>query len=687
MSIEYSFVADEKNESFSFQSKTTSFGIDHIHSKDIKSFYVNFSKQAFFDTGLLPVDGSGLLSIRSAGSHTQIGYQHKPGMYYINWGGYEGDPNAQKIYVAQPYRIVIADIYNNNILGARTFYSPVPITYPDAPLYHVNLPNINCLGYRGNGVGWICLYHNEDISHYPFNEKIAKILDRCSGTEAYNDVNMSETDGPRIYRSKNKPSYLYIPSEWEKHSDKNGVDWTLDPDLWIPVLVKGIDTQGYHDDDGIPLTYGMAVTGKYQAYYTDPLAVKPVNQLTREDMSIEDMTIFNWFRHAYNTSIMFDHANVDSFSSSLKVRNEQSVAPPVFVAHEDEEEEEESATFCCAWCDNVYYENKVSYYTILNHNIVCANCFDGGDLIYISHLDEYCLPSDPNIYFSEELDNAYYMPKWHEKVKCTSCGREAPYDTENHLYIDDLEYYLDISADNIWDPDIYHCHICATKNSTHKCGKCLLTIPENNKDLRIFSLNLYKISEDTKELISETKPVCNSCYSGSTVHERNFSISSNSSMHCLCGDKIDVSEFLPVSAINSNLSLGFLSTCIGSEFSVSGPIAHSPYLNAAVEMLKNKFSQEIEKNTLISSYNVFIHKGYFSEFDTTNYNSKNFYVTTTHLCPMCVASLSLKEVGNQQFHVLNGNYSRHIQEFLVPTILNEEKLMNLFGTSFNVLNN
>ena len=146
--VQYTFVKDEGN--LVFRSSVNSFGLDHVTDKDLSSFYVSFSQSAYFDTGLLPVDGSGLLSIRTAGNHTQIAYQHKPGMYYINWGSYEGDRDAIKYYVAQPYRIVIADLLNGNIYGARTFYSPIPITHPFTPLYDVNLPNINCKGYRGN---------------------------------------------------------------------------------------------------------------------------------------------------------------------------------------------------------------------------------------------------------------------------------------------------------------------------------------------------------------------------------------------------------------------------------------------------------------------------------------------------------------------------------------------------------
>jgi len=686
MSVEYSFVGDEKNETFSFQSKINTFGVDHVSSKDIKSFYVNFSKQAFFDTGLLPVDGSGLLSIRSAGSHTQIGYQHKPGMYYINWGGYEGDPNAEKIYVAQPYRIVIADIYNNNILGARTFYSPVPITYPDAPLYHVNLPNINCLGYRGNGVGWICLYHNEDISHYPFNEKVAKILDRCSGTEAYNDANMSETDGPRIYRKFNKPSYLHDPQEWQRHSAINDISWTLDPDLWIPVLVKSMDAQGCHDEEGIPLTYGMAVTGNYQAYYTDPLLVKPVNQLTREDMSIKDMTIFNWFRSAYNTSISMGHTNVNSFTAASKVRNDQSIAEPVFVvSDEDEDEDEEFGdTFECSYCDNLYYENKVENYTILHNNIVCGHCFDSGELIYVSHLDDHCLPNDPNLFFVEELDNFYYMPMWHEKVKCNSCKKEHPYDSENNLQITEIEYYQDKSLSDVFEDSIFYCYACAVENTTCECGKCSKPIPDIITNLKTFSLNVFNISSDTNELTSQIKFVCNSCYSMSDVHERNLDITSDSIRHCLCGDKVAVSEFIPVNKIYPNTLLKFLSTNLGSIWAINETIELSPHVDAAAEALKNKLLQELDKNTLIHSYTSFLASD-IEDFKLIDFGPKNIYVITTHLCPMCVAALSLDSQSSATLmHTINNGFSKHIQEFLVPTMLNEESLMNLFGTSFNI---
>jgi len=367
--VNYSFTNQTSDGSLVFRSAVNSFGLDHITDKEISSFYTNFSSLSYLDTGLLPVDGSGLLSVRSAGPHTQIAYQHKPGMYYINWGSHEGDRNALKYYVAQPYRIVIADLLNGNILGARTFYSPVPITYPEAPLYHVNLPNINCKGYRGNGVGWICLYHNEDISNYPFNEKVAKILDRCSGTEAYNDANMNETDGPRFYSSNNKPIYTWHPNNWQSYSEDNGYEWTLDPDLWIPILVQDRDHQDKHYQNGHPLTFVDAIIGNYQAYYTDSLIPKPVNAIVRNDISISSNTIFNWFKQAYNSSSS-SLQHIDPYANSSKVRVQTSIAPPVFSQEEDNED-----YWNCETCGESYLDS-FSPISTYNSDFICESCIN-----------------------------------------------------------------------------------------------------------------------------------------------------------------------------------------------------------------------------------------------------------------------------------------------------------------------
>lgn len=398
--VQYTFVKDEGN--LVFRSSVNSFGLDHVTDKDLSSFYVSFSQSAYFDTGLLPVDGSGLLSIRTAGNHTQIAYQHKPGMYYINWGSYEGDRDAIKYYVAQPYRIVIADLLNGNIYGARTFYSPIPITHPLTPLYHVNLPNINCKGYRGNGVGWICLYHNEDITAYPFNEKLAKILDRCSGTEAYNDQNMKETDGPRFYQQNFKPSHLSNPEEWQAYSDTHGYEWTLDPDLWIPVLVKDRDHQDQHYKDGQPLTFADALIGNYQAYYTDSTIPKPVNAIVRPDYSLDSSTVFNWFKQSYNSS-QSQFKSVDPYSNSLAVRESISTALPVFTDSEDEETDDDY--WSCNDCGDDH-DSDTSYIYTYNENIICVPCAEEnyglaintkkyhntGDLLWCEGIDSYIYP-------------------------------------------------------------------------------------------------------------------------------------------------------------------------------------------------------------------------------------------------------------------------------------------------------
>ena len=400
--VQYTFVENEGN--LTFRSTVNSFGLDHVTDKDLVSFYTNFSGSAYIDTGLLPVDGSGLLSIRSAGNHTQIAYQHKPSLYYINWGAHEGDRNAIKYLVAQPYRIVIGDLLNGNIYGARTFYSPIPITYPEAPLYHVNLPNINCRGYRGNGVGWICLYHSEDVTKYPFNEKVAKLIDRCSGTEAYNDANMSETDGPRFYKDNRKPSYLYDPSEWQQYSQDHGYEWTLDPDLWIPILVQDRDNQDKHYDSGQPLTFVDAILGNYKCYYYDETIPKPVNMIARHDMTLSSSQVFDWFKQSYVSS-RENQLSVDPYTSSLTVRQSQAVAPPAFLSDEDEED---GNSWYCEDCEDTFSSDDSSPNSTYGSSFICDSCFENYN--YCENTSSYHFNED-TLYLTESsihiyLDNA-----------------------------------------------------------------------------------------------------------------------------------------------------------------------------------------------------------------------------------------------------------------------------------------
>ena len=337
--VSYSFVKESDN--IVFRSKVQSFNLDHVTDKDIRSFYLQFSQRAAFDTGLLPLDGTGLLSIRKAGEYTQVAYQHKPGFYYVNWGATEKDPYAKKYYLAQPYRIVIIDFKSNNLLGARTFYSTVPVTHPDVQLYHVNLPNINCQGYRGNGVGWICLYLNEDWSNLPFNERLALAVERCSGVESYNDANMSETDGPRFYQSMfsndSSFSYLWNPSKWEDKSQQEGYEWTLSAP-WIPILVQNIDSQDRHstESDAVPFTFKMAITGAYQAYYTDKLPLKPINALQRDTSNISISNVMSYFVQSYNNSAT-SYVGTDTLDASSKFRDKRKNVNQATLFDDDEQ--------------------------------------------------------------------------------------------------------------------------------------------------------------------------------------------------------------------------------------------------------------------------------------------------------------------------------------------------------------
>ena len=469
--INYSIVEADTG-LLSIQSKIASFGLDHVTEKDIISFYSNFSQYAAWDTGLLPVEGSGILSIRTAGEYTQFAYQHKPGLYHVNWSSHEGG-NATSYYVAQPYRIIICDMKDGNLLGARMFYSPYPITHPTQKLYHVNLPNINCKGYRGNAVGWICLYQNEDWSQLPLNERIVRFIERCSGVETYNDANMSETDGTRFYRDNGKPQYIWDPIEWQSKSTEEGFEWTLDENLWIPVLVKSMDSQGSHQANGINLTLADALVGDYQAYYYDQKHTKPINAIIRPDKSLSDKEVMSYFTKSYTVSdTKTNHLLNNTFqaSSDLKDKTGSSVFTGSSLLNSPENHNQVD-TFNCSCCDDNFSveELKKDYY----ENEVCEPCFND-NYVWIESIEAYFHNEDGNLSYAQHLgQDGYYHDDFDTILSCYDCG-EAYAHTGKDPMRPIPEGVYDISG-------YYYCHDCAVNTiaeqeefSEHSLDNCII---------------------------------------------------------------------------------------------------------------------------------------------------------------------------------------------------------------------
>lgn len=303
-------------------------GIEKISDINIQDFYKNMSVHASIDTGILPVQGSGLLALRSALGYMQTAYVYEPGIWYINWGSRERSTDSKTYALAQPYRVVISDYFEGKVLGSRTLYSTIPIISGDEQLYHVNLPNLVCKGYgQGNCLGWLCLYHRPSDYKETFPDKLKHMLDRSSGIETYNDGNMSSTDGPRFYQAMYKKShpknyndyeYLWNPSVWEKKSKTEGFDWTIDDKLWIPIECDSVDEQWCHVEGGLPLTFNRALYGHYSAYYQDKEnnafkgksktganyllpKKKPFNIITRKGESIPGKGIFEAFKKSIVT--------------------------------------------------------------------------------------------------------------------------------------------------------------------------------------------------------------------------------------------------------------------------------------------------------------------------------------------------------------------------------------------------
>lgn len=590
----YSLVHNEQG-TYSIRSTVKSFNLDHVTDKDITSFYRTFSQFASIDTGLLPLDGTGVLAIRSAGPHTQIVTQHAPGMYHINWGDHEGDKNAKTYYVAQPYRIVIGDFENGNLLGARMFYSPVPITSPTNKLYHVNLPNINCRGYRGNGVGWICLYHKDDWSALPFNEKVTRFIERCSGVETYNDANMSETDGPRFYSKKGMPDYLSSPALWQQKSEQEGYQWTLNPDIWIPVLVKDMDHQGQHDDNGQPLTLAMAMLGNYQAYYTDTNIPKIYNIISRPDYELTSEHVAGFFKKSFATApVVYTHNTKDDpYNFTINSRQEKGAEKlDLSKIFSSDEEDEDNEWWTCNCCEEDYDGDAHE----THDGVVCNSCLEEY-YVFIESSDQYYHRDNDHIFYSENKGD--YFHDTHDTIficeECSDCyavkGKSASAKAEINTYI------------HLGENNIKVCHDCLVEtannndlilNACNVCSKSILTESQwTNINPTVKTVSIAGIDNDgSNEYTVAYTPLCSDCASKFHV--------------CPCGflreDSTDTFNCAPTSIDSSDDTVSLevtscCSSCVGQPFTDSDGSFTAKYSSfepkALSVVIKNKIYQNI----------------------------------------------------------------------------------------------
>lgn len=552
--FQYSLIKNQEG-NFAVQSVVRSFNLDHVTEKDIVSFYNNFSNFASFDTGLLPLDGTGVLAIRTAGPHTQIVAQHAPGLYHINWGAHEGDASARTYYVAQPYRIIIGDFENGNLLGARMFYSPYPITSPENILYHVNLPNINCRGYRGNGVGWICLYHKDDWSSFPFNEKVSRFIERCSGVETYNDANMSETDGPRFYAMKSKPGYLSSPSLWQKKSEEEGFQWTLDENLWIPVLVQDLDNQDKHYDNGQPLTLAMAMLGNYQAYYTDRSIPKMFNIISRSDMSLSNKNVADFFKMSFAASpAKYSYQNKDNpYAFTTQHRQEKGspllVQPSLFSNDDDDDEDED--IWLCNCCENSLSEDYDKYEVM--DGSVCESCFNEY-YVYIESVNQHYHVDNDSI-FSDSSSGAYYHYQYDAYFECIHCDSLFAVSGKSIDSINELnkKIYFDQSSNTVCSA-CYDDFVVEEDLSTGNCYACHKSVVTSTGWNHVYpSIKAMVTSSESPELTPGYVTFCSHCASKHFVCPCGIIKDSSTQMaHC---------EPTPIDSFNSDVQLTVTSCC------------------------------------------------------------------------------------------------------------------------------
>lgn len=396
-------------------------------------FLAGMGDLAYFETGLLPVEGSGVLSIRKFLDHTQIVAQIAPRVDAVYWRRHDTDDGygtkKKDLYnVAMPYRIWIGDIVEATFIGARHFYSPSPISTPNDLLYHTNLPNTNCVGYNGTSVGWICLYINQ-LSDFTQVEDIAQAVammeERCGTGEGYND-NMTGTDGPMFYSTyhpdKKLGHRLSNVGEWEAYTEAHGVHWTQEEGVWLPVKVTGPDDQQQHNPDGMPLTIEMAMKGSYAAKYHDEMK-KPFNIAVRQDWNPSDLSASAWSQLAKTVEAATEEFPERAWlAKPQRKRTKAAKVADEFLAPTSFSEYGK-----CKHCGTVKERSEKDFWFTSTICVTCreklyGTCAECTETFHFEQLQ----------YFKEK--DAYYCQECGVVYECQNCGHQTMGDVTPFVY-------------------------------------------------------------------------------------------------------------------------------------------------------------------------------------------------------------------------------------------------------------
>ncbi len=249
-----------------------------------------------YDYGLTISQQTGVIYHRSGLGSEQIVYQIAPQIRGAMYRESESSEDSTQTYtLAFPWVILVIAFEGGNFKGVRHFYSPTHIWSLDQQLFMPNLPNTNTRGYRDTSLGWVCLYLNDDTSGFKtLREKLNYALMRHDPMgEPYNYRNMASTDGYTSYKlHRGEQEWLWDPGKWQEKTEAEGIDWTLEDGVWIPLKFnKETDPLGtvnvFSEDEGSAYTLRDAMFGRHYVYYSIEGAVL-LNKYVSEETPEED---------------------------------------------------------------------------------------------------------------------------------------------------------------------------------------------------------------------------------------------------------------------------------------------------------------------------------------------------------------------------------------------------------------
>lgn len=296
-----------------------------------------------------------------------------------------------------------------------------------------------------------------------------------------------------------------------KKTTEEGFLWTLNDQTWIPVLVQDQDHQDRHYENGVPLTLGMALTGDYQAYYSDTTHTKPVNKIARKDKSFDEDYVFTLVKKSYELSKLKQTKpeNLDPYTYVQKVRDIHALSsnPNGNGNNNDDNDHDENEQFFCIACEE-YYDYSDDNHNVVDDGVLCHDCYSE-QYVYCENVGHDVHMEQGNVQYLEEIDT-WIDANGPHVINCTGCGQIY----YSKKFTNNFMPFLN-SDTNDYD-SCTQCFEYANQLVQAECAVCSKSLPMN-PEYKSYVESISYINPDTNQIIDAHMHIDCSVKAASTV--------------------------------------------------------------------------------------------------------------------------------------------------------------------------